>query len=97
MECTNYESPTFKFQSLKLMERVADTCWGYHYGWFDPDGDGPLPSERIDLTTFGSCKSVEDGLVQYINEKYNGYLNKPINGNDVKTNTKSTIVSPRES
>lgn len=93
MEKIKYESPKFDFQELRLMERVADTCWGFHYGWYDPDGTGPLPAERIDLAAFGSCKSVEDELVAYINGRYGAN----ITGDDVKTNTHNSVVTPAKS
>lgn len=94
MKNLEYESPRFDFQELKLMERVADTCWGFHYGWYDADGDGVHDSnETIKLDNFGSCKSVEDGLVKYIYDTYG----QVIKSDDVKTNTKSELVKPIQS
>ncbi|MDO4941623.1 MAG: hypothetical protein Q4E73_02135 [Lachnospiraceae bacterium] len=94
MKTVKYESPKFDFQELKLMERVADQCWGFHYGWYDVDGDGQVDSgEIINLASMGSCNSVEEGLVKYINENFG----QNITNNDVKTNSHSTIVKPRNS
>lgn len=88
-----YESPKFEFQQLILSERVADTCWGVKYGWFDIDKDGVIDSnEQISLEGMGSCKAVEVLLAQYLNEHYSEFLDKVIDGNDVKTNTHSQYV-----
>ena len=39
---------------MKLLERVADTCWGYAYAWFDADEDGQIDeSERVKLSELG--------------------------------------------
>lgn len=89
MKNTKYESPRFGFQKMQLIENIADTCWGYHYGWFDPDGSGPQAPVQIDLSSFGSCKSVESGLVEYIWVNFG----VSVSPSDVKTNTKSTIVT----
>lgn len=95
MEKMTYESPKFEFEELKLAERVADTCWGVKYGWFDIDKDGAIDeNERIRLEGMGSCKSVENLLAQYLNDHFSSVLDRPITGNDVKTNTHSQYVKP---
>lgn len=91
MKNMKYESPKFIFQELKLVERVADTCWGFHYGWFDADSDGAIdPGEKIDLARMGSCNSVEKGLDEYLKKNYPGlsYTNSQIKTN---VNDKSLI------
>lgn len=40
MERVKYESPVFDFQELKLMERVANECWGKSVMFYDLDGNG---------------------------------------------------------
>ena len=95
MEKMIYESPKFEFQELKLAERVADTCWGVKYGWFDIDKDGVIDqNERISLDGMGSCNAVQNLLAQYLNQHYSAVLDKTITGNDVKTNTHSNYVKP---
>lgn len=95
MKEKEYESPKFEFEELKLSERVADTCWGVKYGWFDIDKDGMIDdNERIQLDGMGSCAGVENQLADYLNQHYGYMLDKPITGNDVKTNTHSKYVKP---
>lgn len=54
MSNMSYESPKFSFQEMRLFERVADTCWGYSYAWFDSDGDGSIDEkERVKLSDLG--------------------------------------------
>lgn len=93
-----YESPKVDFQEMKLLERVADTCWGYAYAWYDADGDKSIDEgEKIDLSRLGlganGCQgnAAENALVNY----FNGIVtdpNRKITTNDVKVNTKSTVV-----
>ena len=90
MKNTKYESPRFGFQKMQLIENIADKCWGYHYGWFDPDGPGPQAPVQIDLSSFGSsCNSVSEGLIDYIFKNFDVRLSPQ----DVSPNTKSTIVT----
>lgn len=54
METVKYESPRFEFEEMRLMERVADTCWGYAYAWFDADGDKYIDEhEKVKLSDLG--------------------------------------------
>ena len=46
MEKKSYESPEFGFQEMKLMERVAEKCWGHGYAWVDHDADPNTPPEN---------------------------------------------------
>lgn len=93
MKNTKYESPRFGFQKMQLIENIADTCWGYHYGWFDPDGSGPKEPVLIDLSNFGSCDSVSEGLIDYIFENFGLSLSKK----DVSPNTHSSYFTPGQS
>lgn len=54
----NYESPEFIFQEMRILERVADTCWGYAYAWFDGNNNGTIDEfERVDLESLGLKKN----------------------------------------
>lgn len=80
-----YESPIFKFEELHLLEKVADTCWGYKYGWYDENKNGNVDSnETFELGNGapGGCKKVESML----QEKFPGA--------EVGVNSQSTIVRP---
>ena len=53
MNTPKYERPKFEFQELQLLERVADTCWGYKEAWYDFNGNGTKdPSEIIPIWVF---------------------------------------------
>lgn len=92
MEKMRYESPEFNFQEMQLMETVADTCWGYKYGWYDIDRDGEEdPNEtRIHLSEWGSCNDVAVGLPKYLKDKFGVDADR----NDVKENSHSQLVRP---
>lgn len=92
---TNYESPKFAFEELRLMEQVADTCWGYAYAWYDADGDRTIDGgEKVSLDTLGlgsrGCQgaAARKELIDYYSRKFNIKLDE----SDVATNTKSTTV-----
>lgn len=92
---TNYESPKFAFEELRLMEQVADTCWGYAYAWYDADGDHTIDGrEKVSLDTLGlgsrGCQgeSARNALIGYYSEEFNIKLKE----SDVATNTKSKTV-----
>lgn len=59
-----YESPKFDFQEMKLMERVADQCWGQaHWAWFDADKDGVVDDdEKYSWTQGASCDAAAEQL-----------------------------------
>lgn len=95
MEKMVYESPKFEFQELKLAERVADTCWGYAYAWYDADQDGTIDGgEKVALRSLGlkdkGCQGDEarDALIKYFNDNFGIELSEA----DVSTNTKSNSV-----
>lgn len=53
MENKKYESPKFEFQEMKLMERVADKCWGNGYAFVDGNKDGDFVDEGEKYTIPG--------------------------------------------
>ena len=50
-----YEGPSFKFQEMRLLERVADECWGTGTFWFDMDGNGKVDAatESLPISVLG--------------------------------------------
>ncbi len=95
MKEKEYESPKFEFEELKLSERVADTCWGYAYAWYDADGDGNIDGgEKVELQSIGlgagGCQgnAAREALIQYFLNNFGIKLSK----DDVATNTKSQTV-----
>ncbi len=47
-----YEAPTFAFVGMKLSERIADTCFGLGYIYWDVTGNGPTSDDaRIEFTS----------------------------------------------
>ena len=111
MEKLKYESPKFEFEELKLAERVADTCWGFHFGWYDINGDGKHDSDEI--IDFGSIPDYDynNFIVPYKNpnkdscsaveSKLVKYLKDcyglEVSPEEVKTNSHSQLVRPIES
>ncbi len=55
-----YEKPVFQFQELKLMERVADTCWGAGKVWSDKNGNGKTDPEEIVELPGNGCSDYEN-------------------------------------
>ena len=95
MENKIYESPRADFQEMKLLERVADTCWGYAYAWCDADKNGVIEGpERIDLVELGlgatGCQgnAARNALKNYFLENF-GF---PPTDAQVSTNTKSDLI-----
>ena len=100
MENKIYESPKVDFQEMKLLERVADKCWGYAYAWYDADGDGVVDDkEKIDLYKLGlgtnGCQgaSARNALKNYFAKNFGVNLSD----DDVSTNTGSELVIPSQS
>lgn len=86
-----YESPKFEFQEMKLTEQVADTCWGYKYGWYDVDGDKVFDDGEAKIQLdWGSCNDVADGLVTYMRDNFA----KVIDRSEVHENSHSQLVRP---
>lgn len=75
MEKLHYQSPVFNFQELRLMERVAERCWGTSETWYDGNGDGDFTDSGdvfISLDELGlgkhGCKG--QNAANALNEKY---------------------------
>lgn len=90
-----YESPKFEFEEMQLTEKVADTCWGYAYAWYDADGDGQIDGgEKVDLKSLGlgptGCQgeAARAKLINYFGEQFGVNLTT----DEVSTNTKSKSV-----
>lgn len=92
-----YESPKFEFEEMMLTEKVADTCWGYAYAWYDADKDGEIDEavgEKVYLKDIGlganGCQgdAARDALKKYFFDKFQIELSK----SDVATNTDSQLV-----
>ena len=96
MNSVKYESPKFDFQELRLAERVANTCWGYAYAWYDADQDGTIHDngEKVELEKIGlgahGCQgtAAEAALKKYYKDTFGIELSDEA----VKVNTKSTVV-----
>ena len=97
MKKENYESPRFDFEEMQLTEKVADTCWGYAYAWYDADKDGKIDvqdGEKVELSDLGlgasGCQgeAARKALMAYFNDKFGLGLTE----DDVSTNTKSPLV-----
>ena len=97
MKKENYESPRFDFEEMQLTEKVADTCWGYAYAWYDADKDGEIDvqdGEKVELSQLGlgasGCQGIaaREALKAYFFDKFGVKLSN----NDVSTNTKSKLV-----
>ena len=72
MKSTKYESPKFSFQELKLLERVADTCFGNGVIWLDLDGNGKGGANEPQIP-IGGCggQDAANQLNQWLRD--NGY------------------------
>lgn len=97
MNKENYESPRFDFEEMQLTEKVADTCWGYAYAWYDADKDGKIDvqdGEKVELSQLGlgdsGCQgeAAKEALKAYFFDKFGVKLSDK----DVSTNTKSPLV-----
>lgn len=95
MENKKYESPKVDFQQMRILEKVADKCWGYAYAWYDVDGNGKIEGgEKVNLSSLGlgttGCKgsSAREELKIY----YEGLGATGLTKDDVSTNTKSTRI-----
>ena len=93
----NYESPRFDFEEMQLTEKVADTCWGYAYAWYDADGDQVIDvqdGEKVELSKLGlgasGCQgeAAREALETYFKDRFGVNLTDDA----VSTNTKSKLV-----
>ena len=100
MENLEYESPKVDFKKMKLIERVADTCWGYAYAWYDADKDGTIDNgEKVYLKDLGMNDNGCQGAAarESLKKYFNGKFGVSLNDSDVSTNTKSKTVIPSQS
>ncbi len=72
MKSTKYENPKFSFQELKLLERVADTCFGNGVIWLDLDGNGKGGANEPQIPMVGcGGQDAANQLNQWLRD--NGY------------------------
>lgn len=64
MSKMKYEKPNFKFEEMRLMERIADKCWGYEYAFVDGNMNGviELPGEKYHFPKNGCEGNNPDSL-----------------------------------
>lgn len=82
----HYEKPQFKFEELKLFERVADKCWGESTVWLDVNNDNIITSGLdIEFKTAGNggCQgqNAANDLNSYIKLFNNAVSSYNISGN----------------
>lgn len=89
MKNTNYESPKFSFQEMKLLEKVADVCWGKsHHAWYDENKNGKWDAGEKDFYVEGSsCSEAGDLLAAKLKE-----LGITFSPKDVAENVNSEII-----
>lgn len=58
-----YEAPTFAFVGMKLSERIADTCFGLGYIYWDVTGNGQTSDDiRIEFENGCNGQKAADAL-----------------------------------
>lgn len=101
MRTEKYESPKFDFKEMRLLERVADVCWGKsHRAWFDADRDGIRdPNEKIFEVSGNSCDDAGTKLIELLEAEGYIYTGKDktqevgkFNWQDVHENVNSSVV-----
>ena len=70
MEKKSYESPEFGFQEMKLMERVAEKCWGHGYAWVDHDAVPNTPPENYYFSPSGCAGYDDQNRLNSLIQKY---------------------------
>ncbi|WP_178552448.1 hypothetical protein [Frisingicoccus sp.] len=92
MEKKSYESPEFGFQEMRLLERVADVCWGKsHHAWYDQDGDGTMDAGEQEFYIQGnSCNDARLNLEAQLNAAGLPFDSKK----DTKENVNSSLIIP---
>lgn len=94
MSKTNYESPNFDFHEMRLMERVADVCWGGkpHTAYYDYNHDGFISPGDIKIELSGdNCNQTQINLENWLNnatDENGNKLNLPF---DSKTDTHTSV------
>lgn len=100
-----YESPNINFKSIKINEKIANTCWGYHSSskelYYDYKGTGYIGFYITD----NSCSFSSDKItVKYYNvpedeqtKAYNEFYNAVINSGGESGNPfkgEGTVIFP---
>lgn len=65
---TKYESPTMKFESLTLFEKIADVCWATTHVTYDNPNDGYAPTtvEPEILSAVNGCDNRSDKILDWL-------------------------------
>lgn len=80
-----YEKPQFKFEELKLFERVADKCWGTSHIWLDINNDDKITDIDLNLATTGGCQGDESATnINNAITAYNKMLEEYFLSGDIK-------------
>lgn len=100
-----YESPKIEFQSIKLNEKIANTCWGYHSNskelYYDVKGSGYIGFYITSASCEFGAKKIQveyynvpdDNKGNAYNEFYNAVINSGgANGNPYKG--QGTVIKP---
>lgn len=96
MNKMKYERPNFDFQEMKLMEKVADKCWGNGYAYVDANGDDKIDMDPINGEVFNfiesgtGCKGGPENDLLRKNLILDRFPNLTITDADVATNIKKT-------
>lgn len=93
MKSTRYESPRFEFCELKLIERVANECWGLGHAYLDVDGDKKVSDGDLEIDFGSGCQG--NAAADAINEWFvdNGYPNPGYTANVCNTKAPGLIAS----
>lgn len=94
MEKNVYESPRFGFQELRLLERVADKCWGASQAYIDVDKDGRFEGDEIYDLGAGCGGNDSASINQRMDWFLKHFPGLNIQASDMNTNVKSSIISP---
>ncbi len=92
MKSAKYVSPKFEFQELKLVERIANKCFGNGVVWLDLDGNGKGGANEPEIP-MGGCGGIKaaNELNGWLRE--HGYSEMANYGADV-CNTKDQGLAP---
>ena len=92
MENVKYERPKFEFHELRLLERVADVCWGLGHAYLDVDKSGTVTPGDLQIDIGSGCHG--DSTAQKINEWFvkNGYQNPNYNGSVSNTKENGLVA-----
>lgn len=96
MENKKYEKPRFEFQEMRLMERVAEKCWGHGYAFIDDDLNPSTPPAQYYFVDNGGCEGNADiDLQDRLDQLFSRFpeligANPPVALDDVKTNVKNS-------